>query len=195
MLHKSTLLTLVVISFAGLVGLVLYGERTLLPYLPFFLLGILVARFEKYQPSFLAATSSALTVVFILVIFTIITTLRATLFGGAHPGPLFVYNTPLNVLVTLLAMLYAMNTVARPSRKLDKLLSDASYSLYLFHWIPVLILGHYFPWISKSGMIERASWTLLALAMTYAISFGITLWIDRPINERRTRFVKGRLII
>ncbi len=195
MLHKSTSLTLVVISFAGLVGLVLYGERTLLPYLPFFLLGILVARFDKLQPSLLAATSSALTVVFILVFFTVIPALRATLFGGAHPGPLFVYNTPLNVLVALLAMPYAMHTVARPSRKLDRLLSDASYSLYLFHWIPVLILGHYFPWISKSGMIERASWTLLALAMTYAISFGITLWIDRPINERRTRFVKGRLRI
>ena len=194
-LHKRALLTVVVITGVALAGLVSWGDRTLLPYLPFFLVGMLAAHRPQFRPSSRAAAASAMAVVVVLVVLALIPTLRPMLFGGAHPGPMFAYNTPLNVFVALLAVPFAMNTVLRPSSQLDRLLSDASYSLYLFHWVPILIVGHYLPQIARSGMVERALWTLLVLALTYALTIGITVWIDRPLNELRTRFVKSRLRI
>jgi len=195
MMHKRALLTVVAIGVVGLVGLVLWGDRTLLPYLVFFAAGMLAAHGEKFRPDRRAAAISAATVVTVLLIFAMIPALRPMLFGGAHPSPQFVYNTSLNVMVALLAVPFAMNTVSQRSSQLDRLLSDASFSLYLFHWVPILVVGHYFPQIAQNGLVDRALWTLLVLALTYAMTVAITVWIDRPLNELRARFVKGRSLI
>lgn len=195
-LHKRILLTTIGVITIAVVGVIFWGKQTLLPFLPFFLVGMIAAQGKMFQPvSRRIALTSAVAVAAVLVIFIVIPVLRPILFGGSHPSLLYKYNDLLNILITLLAIPFVLNTVLQRSNKLDSLLADASYSLYLFHWLPILIVGHYFPQIAKSGIIERAFWTLLVLALTYAISIVITVWIDRPLSALRTRFVISRLRI
>lgn len=175
----------------GCVSSIIYGGQLLPTYLPMFLIGMLAAQYPGYLRGDRMRIASAVLASSILLAFLSIPALRPVLFGGANPGELFVFNGLLNVVIALAAIPFALNTVFHKSNRLDKLLADMSYSVYLFHWIPILAVTYYFPWLAKQQFLARAIATTGVLVFTYAASYAITIWIDRPLNKARTGFVRG----
>jgi peptidoglycan/LPS O-acetylase OafA/YrhL len=178
----------------GCASSVIYGDELVTAYLPMFLIGMLAAQYPEFLRGEQKAISSALLVFLILCFFTITPKLRPVLFGGANPGDLFVFNRLLNVVIALAAMPFALNTVFHKSDAFDKLLSDMSYSVYLFHWIPILVVTYYVPWLAKQPFSLRATVSAVIIAFTYAAALAITIWIDRPSSKARLRLVQGSRI-
>jgi len=79
---------------------------------------------------------------------------------------------------------YSMHTVHLKSSQLDRNLGDLAYSVYLFHWIPVKILG-----VTMSQYPEYMV-TGLILAVTMAGSLLLYVCVDNPMEKLRHRYVK-----
>ena len=139
---------------------------------------------------------SAIVIFFMLTLFTLNPSLHPILFGGADPSPIYIkFNSALNIVLALIAMPFVFTTVFNIGGEYDRLYSDLSYSLYLFHWIPLLVVSHYFPEVNQMPFLLRLPFSLGMILITYAVSIGITLWIDRPLNQLRFRYIRDRIII
>ena len=188
-LNKKPLMVSVIIISIGCASSLLFEEKLITSFLPFFLIGILAAKFPNYIHGKKKLTLSSALVIIIIFSFILSPTLRPVLFGGAHPSNLFKYNELLNILIALLVLPFALSTVIVPSNKLDKLLSDMSYSLYLFHWIPIIIVSYYFPSLSKQPIGTRTEIMVVILIFIYMASLAITVFIDRPLMKKRSTYV------
>lgn len=189
---RRPMLTALAVIGVALVSAATWRARSLGCALPFFLAGIACARMPALRPSPALAKASATVFCLALGLFAIVPALRPAMFNGVHPGPMSAFNPALNVLLGTLALPFALHTVSRRGGRFDRLMSDWSYSLYLFHWIPLVFLQHYLPGINQQGHLARGLLTLPVLAATYAISLAITEWLDRPLNSLRAEFVRRR---
>lgn len=185
-------LTAVAVIGAALASAVAWKARSLGCTLPFFIAGIACARLPALRPSQALAKASAAALLFALCLFVAVPALRPIMFTGAHPSHMSAFNPALNVLLGAIALPFALYTVSRSGSSFDRLMSDWSYSLYLFHWIPLVFVQHYIPSINQHGYVMRGLLTLPVLAATYVISLAITLWVDRPFNSLRAKFVSRR---
>ncbi len=193
-LRKRPLIMASLLVVLGCASSVIYNNALITTYLPMFLIGMLVALHPEYLASRKKIIGSVVLVITIFLFFTIIPDLRKVLFGGAHPHDLFAFNDLLNVSIALAAMPFAMSTVVHKSSKLDKLFSDLSYSVYLFHWIPILIVAYYFPWLTNQAFAVRAVEVAGILVFTYVASLAITLWISRPLMNARPIFMQNSMV-
>ncbi|WP_081055085.1 acyltransferase family protein [Burkholderia vietnamiensis] len=189
--RRPALTSLTVIALA-LVSAAIWKARSIGFASPFFLAGIACARIPALRPRPAIAKASAALFFLALGLFAIVPALRPVMFTGAHPGPLSAFNPALNVLLGALALPFALHTVSRHGSNFDRLLSDWSYSLYLFHWIPLVFVQHYLPGINQHGHLVRGLLTVPVLALTSAISLAITIWLDRPLDSLRAEFVRRR---
>ena len=82
-------------------------------------------------------------------------------------------------------MPFAIGSLSLRSNAFDRLLSDASYSLYLVHWLPLLFILHYLPQIADLPHAARALATAPLVLLAYAAAFGLTLCVDRPCGRAR----------
>lgn len=176
--EKMAVATLMILSCIT-IGLQQKGLVTF--YLPWFIAGMLLASHPHYLNIKRWRTSSAIGAIALILLFALTNVLRPILFGGANPSDLFVFSDLLNTVVALLAIPFAIGTTRNTSEKYDRFFSDWSYSLYLFHWIPILIVGYYFPWITNQPTFIRLAVTIGILVLTYSCAAAITTWIDRPI--------------
>jgi peptidoglycan/LPS O-acetylase OafA/YrhL len=163
-------------------------------YLPYFMIGMLAAQYPAFIHKRRYAIGSLIALSLLLATFLFTPALRSALIGGAHAGPLYKYNEALNVAVTLLSVPFVLSTVKNASGNLDKLMADLSYSVYLFHWIPDLIVEIYFPQLATKSHAIRAAYLFGILMLTYSVALLITLLIDRPANRARARFVRARTV-
>ncbi|MCR4469384.1 acyltransferase [Burkholderia sp. SCN-KJ] len=189
---RRPVLTALAIIALALVSAAIWKARSIGCTLPFFLAGIACARMPALRPSSVIAKASAGLFCGALGLFAIVPALRPVMFTGAHPGAMSAFNPALNVLLGTLALPFALHSVSRHGGNIDRLMSDWSYSLYLFHWIPLVFVQHYLPGINQHGHLVRGLLTLPVLAATYAISLAITTWLDRPLNSLRAEFVRRR---
>jgi len=194
-LNRKPLLVMLFIICISIMTNIISGNKLLISLLPWFLIGMLVAKYSYYLRANNLGNWSGIAVFFTLSLFTFIPSLHPILFGGMHPAPLFKFNLVLNVAVALIAMPLVFTSVFNRGGRFDRLFSDLSYSLYLFHWIPLQVVNHYFPEINQLPFLSRLPFSMSLILITYVVSLGITLWIDRPINEIRSRFVRDRVII
>ena len=186
----------VVIGACGVLEM-LYGQvlPTALPgYLPYFMMGMLAAQYPAFIHDKRYATGSLTAVLLLLAAFLLVPDLRSALITGSHPGPLYKYNDALNVAVALAATPFALSTVKNASGAFDKLMADLSYSVYLFHWIPNLVVMIYFPQLATKSHAIRAVGLSGVLAATYSVALLITFLVDRPANRARARFVRARTV-
>jgi peptidoglycan/LPS O-acetylase OafA/YrhL len=71
---------------------------------------------------------------------------------------------------------------------IDRALSNVTYEVYLFHSVVLMVVEKY---TSHDGHFKQLPFVLVAYAIVLALSWGVYVWFDRPIDERRRRFVKG----
>ncbi|MGA7776184.1 MAG: acyltransferase [Paraburkholderia sp.] len=193
-MKRRPVATLAVVIAGCVATAMAYSYTTLGSYLPFFLIGLLAAQYPAFIFDKRCAIGSLIALSLLLATFLLVPDLRSALIVGAHPGPLYTYNEALNVAVTLVSVPFVLSTVKNASGALDKLMADLSYSVYLFHWIPDLIVSFYFPELATKSHLVRGAYLGGVLIFTYGVSLMITLLIDRPANEARARFVRARKV-
>ncbi|WP_322042738.1 acyltransferase [Paraburkholderia sp. J67] len=193
-LKRKPAIVFVLTLATGAVFSALHGHPTLATSIPCFVAGMYAARYPDLANGKRYVIASAAATVAVIATPLLIPELRSLLLGGTHPGPLYRYNELLNVIVTLTCLPFALGTVRNRSGKADQLMADLSYSLYLFHWIPHQLVALYLPGLAQAPRIERALGVCAVIAVTYALSILITLYVDRPANRARARFVRNRLI-
>ena len=84
----------------------------------------------------------------------------------------------------------ALNTVRNASSKLDRILSDLTYVLYLLHWSGLIIFARVFPGVQG---VPRLFATALILTGTLLLAVAVLFFFDRPLNQLRERFVAKRI--
>lgn len=177
----------VVLTLAGSLFWALAGlPLSLGNYLAFFVIGVAAARFT-WRPSARIAWVSALTTGG-LVLALILSPWRDLVLGGAHRGPLFVYNEHLCALLTVLTVPFAIHTVTRASDPTDRMMADLSYAIYLVHAIAVL-------WFYQvSGpFTQRLQVAAISFAVVPIVSWLIWRYFDKPVNRARNAWVNSRL--
>lgn len=193
MLQKRPMLVSLMVLAVGAASIVLFYDRAVTSYLPWFVLGILMARYPAARPGRRLALWSAALPLAVIAVFASVPALRPVLFGGAFHSALYVaYNPLLNIGLAILAVPFAFSTVTVRSGRFDRVLSDASYSLYLVHWLPLLFVSHYATHLSALPSPWRALATVPLILVSFALSALITLYVDRPCSHARERFVKQR---
>lgn len=192
-LNRNPMLVTLLIIALGFISNNFGGPMILPTFIPWFLIGMLVAKYPDYLRAKDLGKQAAISVVLILILFTFSPSLHPILFGGANKTTLYIkFNPYLNIIVALISMPFVFATVFNRGGKFDRLFSDLSYSVYLFHSIPFLFVSYYFPEIYEMPFLLRFPLSLGMLIFTYAVSLGITLWIDRPLNNCRSAFVRNR---
>jgi peptidoglycan/LPS O-acetylase OafA/YrhL len=152
------------------------------PYLVFFLAGCALERTRWNPPRWLVAVSAVLFVIAYVI------TVRL----GIHFWDKSFNGTGYRLLplcCVILALPYVALSLQRKSDRLDRILGDLAYPLYLFHFIPWLIIDpvimlHTLPPFPK---------LILYLDVTLAGTAALYFFIDRPIDKRRREFVESRV--
>lgn len=159
---------------------------TVAPYLVFFAIGVAAAN-VKWKPG-LQLARGALGLTFALILVCIATPYKGVLLGGAHPGPLIVFNGAANVALALLMAPWVIYTTGQKGARPDRMLGDLSYIVYLLH-SPVL------------GVIRTGDGSYLHRGLLIGEALGLVLFgsmliwavFDHPINRLRSKWVAARM--
>lgn len=165
----------------------LSGGQAILPGYLFFFVAGLAAAAATWRPSARLATVSACAAVAIVVLVAL-SRWRGIVFGGAHPGPLFVWNPALNIVAAVVTIPFAIYTTSQPSGTRDRMFADLSYVVYLQHWIAIVWLS----WIGGSAL-HRMPYAAFAWIVVLATSYVIWRYFDHPINRARAEWVASRI--
>ncbi|MGF6774148.1 peptidoglycan/LPS O-acetylase OafA/YrhL [Paraburkholderia sp. GAS199] len=193
LLQKRPALAVGVCLAVSAASITLFYDRAFMSYLPWFVAGILTAKYPALKPAKPLALGSGAVTLLTIAVFAAVPALRPVLFGGAHHSALYAdYNPLLNIGLAVLALPFAFATVSVRSSRFDRFLSDASYSLYLVHWLPLLFLSHYATQLGGLPAPTRVLVTVPVVALSFVLSAAITQYVDRPCSRVRERFVKQR---
>ena len=168
---------------------VLRGDpHNVLPYIGFFLVGVLSAK-NLWRPSGRLVAMLALLAVVLLAVVVSVPPLRGLSMFEVDETR-FVWNTAMNVgLALLLTPLALASAYGRSSRR-DRMLGEMSYVVYCSHWLAVILFHHY---LSNSAPMTKASLLVALIASIYAVSFVVLIYFDMPIGRWRERWI-GRFV-
>lgn len=94
------------------------------------------------------------------------------------------------ILGVIICLPFIAWNVRNASGKMDRILGDLSYPLYLFHWIPREI---YYQVVGDGVSLElRAGWLVLNFAGAILGAVLIYYVVDRPMNRLRGAWVKAQ---
>jgi peptidoglycan/LPS O-acetylase OafA/YrhL len=187
----------VILVAAGSVGLFLicvYGEpihRNIAFYVAFFAIGMW-AEDRKWRPTQnLALVGLALAAVGGGLCLAMPQT-RGLFIAPAHiTGGLFKWMYAANCGMALLLLPFGLRTTAMPSDRLDRILGDLSYMVYLFH-LPMIALILESGRHSHLGLVQHSAYLAIAWLATFAISVLFWRFVHLPLDKRRRSFVSWR---
>jgi peptidoglycan/LPS O-acetylase OafA/YrhL len=110
LLQRRALFAVVLCAGVSVASFALFYDRAFTSYLPWFLAGMLAARYPALLPHRRVALASGMLALAIVVLFAIVPALRPVLFGGAHRGGLYLAWNSL-YLVHWLPLLYVTHYV------------------------------------------------------------------------------------
>ncbi|OUL94255.1 hypothetical protein CA601_08995 [Paraburkholderia hospita] len=195
LLRRRPLMACAACVMACVVSIAVFRGGASPSYLPWFVVGMLAAQYPSLWGRRWLAASSACATLIVILAFWLIPVLRHALLGGAHPDATYIaYNPLLNIALALTALPFALQTVRTRGGAIDRFLSDASYSLYLLHWLPIFFASHYFPQLATESEWIRRLVTGCMIGATYIASLCVTAFIDRPLNQSRARFITARRV-
>ena len=160
----------------------------LFPYIGFFLIGLMAAKL-RWQPSLQASYALAIVALAALGLLTALPELRGLVIGPLDKMRFF-WNPAVNFCLAVLLAPLALTSVCRKSSKLDRLLGDWSYVLYCCHWLGALVAYRY---LADLDWLIKVPITAGLIVMSYAVSLGVLLYVDRPISRWRERWVERQL--
>ncbi|MGB3619096.1 MAG: acyltransferase [Catalinimonas sp.] len=99
------------------------------------------------------------------------------------------YTQALNLLLPLTMLPYLAHNVRRRSDARDQTWGALSYVVYLVHW---LTLQPYAALTAELPFGTRLPYTLAYLVVTLALSYGLLLVFERPVDAARKRWVRRR---
>ena len=188
--RSSWIWTLSILALgAGYMALFLRDDsHNVLAFLGFFLIGSVCAK-ETWRPTGQLVWASASLFIICLLAVTVIPSLRGFSMVTVDSAK-FTWNAALNCGFALLLTPLALSSVFIRSNKRDRLLGELSYVVYCSHWLAVTVAAHY---LSSMGKIAKAPFLLALLVMTYSVSLLLLLYVDRPITDRRERWIGRHL--
>ena len=141
-------------------------------YLPVFLvtfvLGILYARNPVPQ----TAARFALAGLAFFLVFGVLVNVFPPLSSGTTYLRFYILALSIAILP------YVALSVTKPSSKIDRVLGDLAFPVYIVHW-PVFVV--------VSGLVSR--WVVPAMLATMLVSLLLWAFVDRPLERRRRAFV------
>lgn len=151
----------------------------------FFAAGLATAA-SPWKPSKSIAVSS-LALTLLAIVACVASPWKGVLLTGSHPGPLDVYNGLANLLLALIALPLALFTTQQKGDSHDSIYGELSYIVYLLHWI---FLQCFRP---PANYALRAAEEGVMVGVVLAFSYLVLRVFDKPMNERRSAWVKSRL--
>jgi peptidoglycan/LPS O-acetylase OafA/YrhL len=158
-------------------------SKTLIYYLFYFLIGMAIYLKDF---NFNKKTEIACTVIFILAVLInyIIPQLKnITVVNNATN-----YTRYLNECLPILLIPLISNSVRNKSTKLDRILGDMSFVLYLCHWTLIIPYNYY---IKGLTTIHRIPYSIFYLLLTITVSYLVYKIYDKPIDNLRKRWVNS----
>ncbi|MDB4902320.1 MAG: Peptidoglycan/LPS O-acetylase OafA/YrhL, contains acyltransferase and SGNH-hydrolase domain [Mucilaginibacter sp.] len=161
-------------------------SKTLIYYLFYFLIGMMIY-LKNFSFSRKIETVFTCIFIFAVIINYIIPDLRKiTVTNNATD-----YNRYLNECLPILLIPFISNSVKNKSSKLDRVLGDMSFVLYLCHWALIIPYNYY---IKGLTVIHRVPYSLLYLIITFIVSYLIYKFYDKPIDNLRKKWVESHEI-
>lgn len=169
-------------------GAWLFGTAVVLPkYAVFFMAGMVAAQ-SNLRPSKSLAVATFLSVPVVLVLVTL-SPWREALWGGASASEFHhTWGPPLNAVLALVTVPFAIYTVRQNSDATDRMFADLSYIVYLTHWIAM----QWFFTFAGRPFQERLLVAAACFAAVPLVSWLIWQLYDKPLNRLRARWVSAR---
>jgi len=150
----------------------------------FFALGIYTAKLQ-WRPSSVLMIRSGSAILLILIGCLALPHLNSLILVGTHPGPLSKWNGEIQVAIGLLAIPIAIHTTGSKSGRIDEILADGSYTLYLLHW-PLL------QWANTHRIVGRDIEFAAVFLACVLSSILLTIYYDMPIQRVRRQWIRDR---
>lgn len=174
------LLTLVISAYAP----ISIFSTTVIVYLFYFSIGIYIYR---NQIKFSKQVEITFDVLFLLVLVAHyllgFTAFYKPIKEHAH------YEFYFNQCLSLLTIPMICNCVYNKSDKLDRVLGEMSFVLYLCHWITIIPYNYY---VADLGKIQRLPIMLVYLLVTYVLAYFIFKFYDKPVDSLRRKWLEKR---
>jgi len=177
----SWIVALTLAIIVQLLALMLVPETLVTSYLSFFVVGMLAAQHDWRPPRRMARAGLALAAG-ATVIALASPWQHVLLSEGGDGTQLF------SIGLAVMMLPFALHTSLQPSDRIDSLLADHSYSVYLLHWPAVLVFRHV-PWEGQLQALCGAAGLFAVIALTSGL---VLKTIDRPLQKRRSKWVHIR---
>jgi peptidoglycan/LPS O-acetylase OafA/YrhL len=174
---------LIVIAAVSLVASFYFGLG-LLSCAIFFAIGIYAAKIQ-WRPGVVVMAGCGTAIAVLIGTCLAVPHLNSLILVGAHPGPLSKWNDELQVAIALFAIPFAIYTTGNKSGRIDRILADASYTLYLVHW-PLL------QWANTHRIINRETDLCAVFLSCILSSVVLTMYFDGPIQKIRQRWLNAQ---
>lgn len=187
LLKKKNQLSLGVLFVVTAITLLFFHDnplsKSLLSYVFYFALGIMMY-LKKY--TFTKKTELLFTLLFIaiLLIQYVVPDLRKLTIQDNSTA----YNRYLNELLPFLLIPLISNSVKNKSTKLDRVLGDISFVIYLCHWV---LLLPYSDLVEGMSIKQRLPYSAIYIVTTITLSYIFYLLYDKPIDKLRRKWVQS----
>jgi len=152
------------------------------PYLIFFFAGCALERTRWNPPRWLVASCTPAAI----LVYLVTAHMGVHFWEPAFEAPRWRFGPLCSV---ALAMPFVALCLQRKSDSFDRTMGDLAYPLYLFHFVPYLIIDPVDS-LHRLPFIERAA---INLTMTAIGTTAIYFLIDRPIDRLRSRWVDAQV--
>jgi len=165
--------------------------RDLSCYGPFFLIGMLAARYDWTPNSELASVSLGVVVGFFLLC-AAMPGMRFIIENSKHGATVadLAVKLAAQAGLALLSAPFVLSTVRNRSGGLDRCISELTYVVYLVQWPIMSLHGH---WFGQLPPLERLPSVIVAWIAVGSLSWWIFQYMDRPLETRRKRWVASHV--
>ena len=176
----------VLIKASSRLGVPLYSEifgfidvYSLISYYPYFLLGVIMASVNYIESCFVR-----IKLIYVLLLFVLTLLVQKTLGSGDIFYALKIYINNMNIFLSVIATFIIFYRYANTDSSKWLYMSNASYTIYLFHHLLVVTLGAIF----MNSVISPVFLLILVITLTFIMSVSIHHFFVLKLSFARYMF-------